>query len=193
MEIYLLKKPVLNIVDAVWAMEGNGPGSGDPLPVGALLAGVNPVAVDMVAARLAGIPDDLLHVEQEARRMGLAGSCWEDVEVTGVLLEAFGQRPFRLPAGLDVQFGLPRFLKHGLLNHLMPWPVAGKGCLLCGVCRDACPPKAITIKDSALSVDQGRCIRCWCCRELCPHDAMEQRRGFLLKAVSMLGRKEQGR
>jgi len=74
LEIYLLKKPVLNIVDAIVAMEGNGPGSGDPLQVGALIAGVNPVAVDMVAGRLAGIPQELLHVEREARRMGLAGS-----------------------------------------------------------------------------------------------------------------------
>ena len=74
LEIYLLKKPLLNIVDAVVSMEGNGPGSGDPLQVGALIAGVNPVAVDMVAGRLAGIPADLLHVEREARGMGLAGT-----------------------------------------------------------------------------------------------------------------------
>ncbi|HEX9023227.1 MAG TPA: DUF362 domain-containing protein, partial [Geobacteraceae bacterium] len=40
LEIYLLKKPVLNIVDAVWGMEGNGPGNGDPLRMGVLLAGV---------------------------------------------------------------------------------------------------------------------------------------------------------
>ena len=31
--------PTLNIVDAVIGMEGEGPGSGDPIPIGALLAG----------------------------------------------------------------------------------------------------------------------------------------------------------
>ncbi len=189
LEIYLLKRPVLNIVDAVWAMEGNGPGNGDPLRVGALLAGINPVAVDMVAARLAGIPADLLPVEREARRMGLPGSNWEDVEVIGARPDDVRQRPFRLPAGLDVQFGLPRFLKQGLRNHLMPRPAAGKGCRLCGVCRDACPPRAITMTNSALAVDQGRCIRCWCCRELCPHDAMEQRRGVMLNIAALLMKK----
>lgn len=193
LEIYLLKKPVLNIVDAVWAMEGNGPGNGDPVAVGALLAGVNAVAVDMVAARLAGISADLLPVEREARRMELPGSRWEDVTLLGSGLETFGQRPFRLPAGLDVQFGLPGFLKQGLRNHLMPWPAAGERCVLCGVCRDACPPKAITIHDSALAVDRGRCIRCWCCRELCPHDAMEQRRGPLLRAAALLGKRRRVR
>ena len=187
LEIYLLKKPVLNVVDAVMAMEGNGPGSGDPIAVGALLAGVNPVAVDVVAARLAGLPQELLYVEQEARSMGLAGASTEDVEVVGVPLEEFGHQPFRLPGGLDVRFGLPPFLANLLKRQLTAFPVADRDvCVLCGVCRDACPPGAIEIKNSALTVDQERCIRCWCCRELCPYDAMEVRRGMLLKLVTAL-------
>ena len=187
LEIYLLKKPVLNIVDAIVAMEGNGPGSGDPIHVGALIAGVNPVAVDMVAGRLAGIPNDLLHVEREARRMGLAGTAWEDIEIVGDLLDGFPSKPFKLPNGLDVQFGLPTFLNTILKRQLTSFPIADRQlCVLCGICRDACPPGAIEIKNSALSVDQERCIRCWCCRELCPHDAMLVRRGLVLKIVSAL-------
>ena len=187
LEIYLLKKPVLNIVDAIVAMEGNGPGSGDPLQVGALIAGVNPVAVDMVAGRLAGIPQELLHVEREARRMGLAGSAWEEVAIGGAALDSFPSRPFRLPVGLDVKFGLPVFLSTILKRQLTSFPAADRRiCVLCGICRDACPPQAIEIKNSALTVDHGRCIRCWCCRELCPHDAMLVRRGLVLKIVSAL-------
>lgn len=194
LEIYLLKKPVLNIVDAILAMEGNGPGNGDPLEFGLLIAGANPVAVDLIAAQLAGIPKGLLHVEREAARMGLAGSRREEIEVAGALLEGGARQPFRLPSGLDVQFGLPRFLKDGLRNHLMARPVANpERCRLCGACGDTCPPAAIAIKNSALSIDYGRCIRCWCCRELCPHDAMELRRGWLLKAVSTLRKARRGR
>jgi ferredoxin len=187
LEIYLLKKPALNIVDAIVAMEGNGPGSGDPLQVGALIAGINPVAVDMVAGRLAGISPELLHVEREAERMGLAGATWEEIETCGAPLDSFPSKPFRLPGGLDVQFGLPHFLKDNLKRYLTARPVADRQhCVLCGVCRDACPPEAIEIKNSALSVDQERCIRCWCCRELCPHDAMLIHRGLVLKIVSAL-------
>jgi uncharacterized protein (DUF362 family)/Pyruvate/2-oxoacid:ferredoxin oxidoreductase delta subunit len=187
LEIYLLKKPVLNIVDAIVAMEGNGPGSGDPLQVGALIAGVNPVAVDLVAGRLAGIPAELLHVEQAARRMGLAGTTWEEIEFGWSALDEFPLKPFRLPSGLDVQFGLPKFLSTLLKRQLTSYPVADRQhCVLCGICRDACPPVAIEIKNSALTVDQERCIRCWCCRELCPHDAMEVRRSLILKIVSAL-------
>jgi uncharacterized protein (DUF362 family)/Pyruvate/2-oxoacid:ferredoxin oxidoreductase delta subunit len=187
LEIYLMKKPALNIVDAIVAMEGNGPGSGDPLQVGALIAGVNPVAVDMVAGRLAGFPKELLHVEREARRMGLAGTAWEEIAIGGAPLDSFPSRPFRLPVGLDVQFGLPKFLSTILKRQLTSFPAADRQhCVLCGICRDACPPVAIEIKNSALTVDQGRCIRCWCCRELCPHGAMLVRRGLMLKAFSAL-------
>ena len=187
LEIYLLKKPVLNIVDAIVAMEGNGPGSGDPLQVGALIAGVNPVAVDMVAGRLTGIPQELLHVEREARRMGLNGTSWEEIEILGEALNSLTPKPFKLPSGLDVQFGMPKFLSTILKHQLTSFPIADRQlCVLCGICRDACPPAAIEIKNSALSVDQERCIRCWCCRELCPHDAMLVRKSLILKIVSAL-------
>lgn len=187
LEIYLLKKPTLNIVDAVLAMEGDGPGSGDPVKMNALIAGVNPVAVDVVAARLAGIPPALLHVEREAERMGLAGFNPEETELIGPGPELFKRQPFRLPKGLDTQFGLPGFMKNALRRHLVARPVVdGSLCKLCGICRDACPPGVITIKNSALSIDEGRCIRCWCCRELCPLNAMKVRRGMLMKLLSGL-------
>ncbi len=191
LEIYQLKKPALNIVDAVVAMEGNGPGSGDPIKLGLLIAGINPVAVDVIAGRLAGIPADLLHIEREAARMGLPGAVIDNIEVCGVPLETIPETSFRLPAGMDVQFGLPGFLAKALKNHLTSYPVADmKTCVLCGVCRDACPPVAITIQNSALSVDKARCIRCWCCRELCPLDAMQTKRGLLLRALMLISGRE---
>ena len=187
LEIYLLKKPVLNIVDAITAMEGNGPGSGDPIILGVLIAGVNPVAVDVIAGKLAGIPADLLHIEREAASMGLPGALIEDIELCGTPLKDIPRTSFKLPTGLDVQFGLPAFLTKALKNHLTSYPAANpKSCILCGICRDACPPAAITIQNSALSVDKARCIRCWCCRELCPHDAMLTTRGLLLRVLMML-------
>jgi uncharacterized protein (DUF362 family)/Pyruvate/2-oxoacid:ferredoxin oxidoreductase delta subunit len=184
LEIYLMKKPVLNIVDGVVAMEGNGPGSGDPIALGIMIAGANPVAVDVVAGRVAGIPADLLYIEREAQRMNLAGSRMEEIQICGTPLDEAAGAHFRLASGLDVQFGLPGFLKKALKRQLTSFPAAGDSCVCCGVCRDACPPVAITIKNSALSVDNARCIRCWCCRELCPHDSMEVRKGILLKILS---------
>jgi uncharacterized protein (DUF362 family)/Pyruvate/2-oxoacid:ferredoxin oxidoreductase delta subunit len=187
LEIYLLKKPVLNIVDGVVAMEGNGPGSGDPIKLGVLIAGINPVAVDVVAGKVAGIPAELLYIEREAVSMGLPGSKLDEILIHGTPIEKVMGLHFRLPVGLDLQFGLPGFLKRVLKSQLTSFPVASnEKCILCGICRDACPPAAITIKNSALSVDNARCIRCWCCRELCPEDAMEVQRGLLLRLFTRL-------
>ncbi len=187
LEIYQLKKPTLNIVDGIVAMEGNGPGSGDPIKLGLLIAGENPVAVDVIAGRLTGIPADLLHIEQEAVSMGLPGALINEITLCGVPIEAIHETRFRLPTGMDVQFGLPAFVAKALKNYLTSYPAADqKKCVLCGVCRDACPPAAITIQNSALSVDNARCIRCWCCRELCPHDAMKTTRSMLLRTLMLL-------
>jgi len=47
-------RQVLNVVDAIVAGEGNGPLDPTPKPAGAILAGFNPVAVDLACARLMG-------------------------------------------------------------------------------------------------------------------------------------------
>ena len=184
LEIYLLRPPDLTIVDAVTAMEGNGPGSGDPRDVGLLLAGVNPVAVDVIAAEIAGIPKKLLYVESAARKLGLDGAERSTITTVGVPLAEARVAPFRLPPLSDVQWGLPPFLKNRLRHYLTTRPCAvPEKCQLCGICVNACPPRAIEIRDGRLVFDYHRCIRCFCCRELCPHDALDVRAGALLRII----------
>ena len=182
LEIYQLRPPELTIVDAITAMEGDGPGSGDPRHVGLLMAGVNPVAVDMIAAEIAGIPKQLLFVERQAENLGLPGSNRSEIEIVGTDLGTLHIPPFRLPPLSDVEFGLPRFIKDRLRNHLTTRPVqiAAK-CILCGVCVKGCPPGVITIEGRRLKFDYPRCIRCFCCRELCPEAALAVSKGILLK------------
>ncbi|RNC70755.1 MAG: DUF362 domain-containing protein [Desulfuromonadales bacterium] len=184
LEIYLIRKPELTIVDGVLAMEGNGPGSGDPRHAGLLLAGTNPVAVDVVAAELAGIPKKLLWVERAAEALGIDGWDRTTIETCGIPFDEAKGPPFLLPHLSDVQFGLPRFLKNRLRHYLTSRPVQrAEGCKLCGICRDACPPRAIEIRHGKLHFDYHACIRCFCCRELCPEDALDVREGALLKII----------
>jgi len=182
LEIYQLRPPDLTVVDAITAMEGDGPGSGDPCHVGLLLAGVNPLAVDMIAAEIAGIPKKLLFVERQAEKLGLQGSSRSELEVVGFDFKNLHLPPFKLPPLSDVEFGLPRFLKNRLRNLLTTRPVQIKSrCVLCGVCVKACPPGVIKIVGRKLEFDYRRCIRCFCCRELCPEAALAVRKGLLLK------------
>ncbi|MCM2359241.1 MAG: DUF362 domain-containing protein [Geobacteraceae bacterium] len=185
LEIYLLRKPDLTIVDAVTAMEGDGPGSGDPVQVGLLLAGANPLAVDVIAAEIAGIPRKLLYLERTARKLGIDGAERSTIVTAGLPLDEARVAPFRLPPLSDVQFGLPPFLKNRLRHYLTTRPcVVPEKCRLCGVCADACPPRAIEIRDGKLLFDYHRCIRCFCCRELCPDGALDVKAGALLRIIN---------
>jgi len=47
-------KRYFSVVDGIVAMEGNGPVAGERRPAGLLIAGANPVAVDLACARLMG-------------------------------------------------------------------------------------------------------------------------------------------
>ena len=186
LEIYLLRLPDLTIVDAITAMEGDGPGSGDPVSVGLLLAGVNPVAVDVIAAMVAGIPRKLLFVERAALKLGIDGADRESITTVGVGLDEARVVPFRLPPISDVQFGLPLFLKNRLRHYLTTRPCAvPEKCKLCGICVNACPPRAIAIKEGKLHFDYHACIRCFCCRELCPDGALEVKEGAILKLAKI--------
>jgi uncharacterized protein (DUF362 family)/Pyruvate/2-oxoacid:ferredoxin oxidoreductase delta subunit len=184
LEIYRLRKPDLNIVDAIVAMEGDGPSSGSPRPVGLLLAGVNPVAVDVIAGEILGIPKSLLYVEHAAQKLGIAGADRSTITTIGCSLSEARVNDFLLPRASSVQWGLPRFLMRFLRNNFTayPYPLPGK-CVLCGICRDACPPGAIEIRNGELHIDYRRCIRCFCCRELCPESALRVRRGRLLQII----------
>lgn len=187
LEVYQLREPDLNIVDAIVAMEGNGPGSGDPLQVGLLLAGANAVAVDVIAAEIASIPRKLLYIENAARRMNLPGSDRAGIECRGLAPGQASVPPFTLPHLSDVQFGLPRFLKNRLRNQLTSRPeVLSQKCELCEICVRACPPDAIRVEGGRLRFDYQRCIRCFCCRELCPHAALKLKDGWLLGLIKKI-------
>jgi len=184
LEIYQLRKPDLNIVDAITAMEGDGPSGGDPRHVGLLIAGVNAVSVDVVAAEILGIPKKLLYVERVAERLALSGAERSSIRISGYPIVEAHIRDFKLPPLSDVQFGLPRFLSRHIRHYFTayPYPIPQK-CKLCGICRDACPPGAMEFRNGSLFIDYPRCIRCFCCRELCPEHALGVREGRLLRII----------
>ena len=76
-------KPRLTIVDAVECMEGNGPGSGTPRHMGALLAGESPHKVDLVCAGLIGLKQEEVPTLEAALERGLIPASEEELTVAG--------------------------------------------------------------------------------------------------------------
>jgi len=180
-------RPALTIVDAVTAMEGDGPGSGDPVHIGALIAGDSPLAVDTVAAELVGMPPSAIWTQRVARETARPGSRLEEIELLGVEPASLRPRRFRPAKSTDVNFGLPPFLKRPLKQALTARPEPDMSCCeLCGLCTRHCPPEVMKISDGRLHIDYDRCIRCFCCQELCPKGALITRQGLLLRLSRFL-------
>ena len=200
--------PGLSLVDAVVAMEGNGPGSGTPRPVRAVLAGENAVAVDLAASRLLGFSRAELPVERAARELSAGPSEMKEIEILGDDFRTLAVKDFRRAARHDVRFstrapgfviGLlrryatpahsraqlqlpPGFVIRFLQRYATPQPVIDpRACRLCGQCAEICPPKAMTLSEEIPVVDDKECIRCFCCQEICPSGAISASEGLLAR------------
>jgi uncharacterized protein (DUF362 family) len=78
------RRRYLTLVDAVIAGEGNGPVYASAFPAGMILAGVNPVAVDAVAARIIGFDWSKIPAIRQGfapGRLPLSDCEWRDIRI----------------------------------------------------------------------------------------------------------------
>jgi len=179
-------KPALSIMDAVVGMEGNGPGNGDPVQLGALLASPEPLALDTVATAMVNLPVQQVWTQRVARESGFKGAMLSEIECLGDSLSTLQTTRFRPAKQADVNFGLPAPVKDLLKNAITAQPVITRSCQRCGHCVDHCPPGAMTMDSRGITIDYGRCIRCFCCQELCRHNAILTRQGILLRLADFI-------
>jgi len=182
--------PRLSIMDAVVAMEGNGPGTGDPRQVGLLLASESPLALDVVAGEIMGIDRKLNSILIEAEDRGLHPHRIEDIEVIGAELAEVKVPDFRPPQVAPGDFGLDpmpwhqRLLQPYFKNAYSVRPkVIWERCIACGTCIEGCPVQAVSFVNEKAFVDDDKCIRCYCCHELCPEEAIGLHRSLLYQLL----------
>jgi len=184
-DLYLVIQPSLTILDGIVGMEGSGPGSGDPIAMGLILASRDALSLDQVVCDLLGISRKSLLTNRVAFEQGIGK---DGVDVVGERMGDVRIRRFRFPTLSEPSWNLPGFLQRALKNALASKPVLDEDlCDHCDHCVGACPPKALDRRGKDLVFDYGKCIRCFCCQEVCPEGAIRIKPGWALKLV---GRKQ---
>jgi uncharacterized protein (DUF362 family) len=80
--------PGLVVIDASTSMEGNGPTDGELVKTDLIIAGTNPLATDMVGAKIMGFHKNEVATLAMAIRAGLKPTSLDYVEIRGEPLEA---------------------------------------------------------------------------------------------------------
>ena len=167
--------PRLVVMDAIVAMEGNGPRNGDPRDVGVLLLSVDPVAIDAVGCRIMALDPVLVDTITYGERWGLGTA--SDIELVGDELPVFADYVVNRS---HVSTTGGRMSSATVKRLITPRPfIVPERCTRCGTCVQVCPvdPKAVDWVGGDRSVppahDYERCIRCYCCQEMCPERAIE--------------------
>ncbi|MBN2223084.1 MAG: DUF362 domain-containing protein [Deltaproteobacteria bacterium] len=184
--------PALSIMDAVTAMEGNGPGSGDPVDLGLIIAGVDASAIDAVSCRIVGLDQSLLYTLAEAKKARRGTTDLTDIAVVGDRLDDVSVTGFRFPVTGPLISAIPAVFTHIARRVLTPRPVIVPDlCIECGRCEKICPARAITGPPPAkrraatppghMTIDYTACIRCFCCQEICPEGAVSIRTGWFIR------------
>ena len=179
-------QPRLHLVDAVVAMEGNGPTAGTPKPVGCILAGENPHKVDLVCASLIGIETGDVPTLAAAMERGLCPENTKQLDILGPWRD-YVQKDFRLireRSGLQFQNQMHgragKLFSRFLGRYLAARPQVDKAaCIGCKKCVEICPAHAIEMRNRRPVIQRQSCIRCFCCQEFCPKGAMRVRRSPL--------------
>lgn len=182
-------KPRLYIMDAVMAMEGNGPRGGNPKKLSALLFSVDPVALDATACRIIGLDPEAVPTITAGFEAGMGVYAPQSITIAGDPLPEFIDPSFdvkREPAAEMKKGRIFTFVKNSLLARPV---IDAAQCVKCGVCVSACPvrPKAVDWRGGNKllppSYTYKNCIRCYCCQELCPHGAIKIRVPLLRKMI----------
>ena len=161
LDILTIATPHLYIMDGILAMEGQGPGSGDPVKMDLLLASTDHVAMDISVCKILGVEPVGIPVLKRAKIRGL----WpERIDY-----------PIQRPADVAYKgFRLPNTANHLLTGKKPPRksPVITDKCTACGDCERICPKNAVKVQGQMAEVAYSKCIRCYCCHEVCPEDAI---------------------
>ncbi len=181
-DIFTIVKPWVNLLDAIIAMEGQGPSSGNPKHLGFIAASHDGVALDAVFAKAVGIDPLVVPTTSEAYKRGLGEADLAKIRIEGTSIQAIRPASFAIPSNWKFRL-VPRFMSRFVSRFFWVRPQINANCTLCGRCEEICPAGAILRTHERMTVQDENCLSCLCCHEICPSDAIDLRRGWLARLI----------
>jgi len=194
-DIFSCAPPHLTIMDGVVAMEGEGPGAGNPRKVGVILASLDAVALDAVAARIVGFNPMDVYTTLHAHERSLGIGKLENIEILGEKIENLEVKDFKHSAIALTFFRnkIPSFLYAYFQDQLTLIPeVLRDKCTACLECVNICPGGAARFYQGSAWIEKEICIHCMCCHEVCRFEAIKLRQlplGRTIRGIAALYRK----
>ena len=181
--VYNLLKPkiVVNIIDGIIGMDGEGPSAGNPYPYHIILASEKASAVDFLASKMMGLKqipyleqclcsDNITYdnIESDTQWQNFI---FKNVKLKGVLFKN------------KVLILLPEFVKKIFRKLFAYYPAFYQKCKLCNICVKCCPVNALKVENKKILLDKKKCIKCLCCHEMCPHSAVYLKKSLLASLI----------
>ncbi len=182
--------PVLNVCDAIYGMEGNGPSGGDVRNFGLLLSSLNPFNLDSVCSAILGIENKVGFIE-EGKKRGYCPFSAKDITISGKEISKYKINDVKLPETKSLWFlkNLPTLFGGKLNKFFEPKPdIIKNKCIGCGECMRSCPASTIVLINTKKSrkiakIIPDKCIKCYCCQELCPIRAVKIKNNPIFKIL----------
>ena len=168
-DIYQIRIPDLNIMDAIIGMEGIGPTNGKIRIINKVISSDNGISLDSVMAAMMGLKPDTIELLQVAKERNLGEIDISNIIIDGELEVISG---FKTPNNGFLQRIRKTVAPH-IFNHNKVIPIVDHNkCKICKKCIEVCPVLAMNLSNKFPEADRKKCISCFCCDEHCPYGAI---------------------
>jgi uncharacterized protein (DUF362 family)/NAD-dependent dihydropyrimidine dehydrogenase PreA subunit len=168
-DIYQIRIPDLNIMDAIIGMEGAGPTNGKIRIINKIISSDNGISLDSVMAAMMGLKPDTIELLQVAKKRNLGEIDIPRIDIDGELKVISG---FKAPNNSILQRIRKKAVPH-IFNFASIKPIVNHNkCKICKKCIEVCPVSAMNLTNKFPEADRKKCISCFCCDEHCPYGAI---------------------
>lgn len=172
-----LEHKMLNILDGIVAMEGDGPSRGNPVNINIVAGSINAVALDIAITEFLGFKAEFCRTNSAAINCGFNK---DDIDVEYLNFNRLSNvKILKKPSSLKVNY-VPDFIKSWFAGAISVKPfIVEKKCIKCKFCIKSCPFDAIKEIDNRIFIVKKMCLECFCCYEICEYNAINLHRSVL--------------